>query len=420
MPAILGIAAKYLLKAFVTDPKGVLKAIFWILILPIILIATIIVAPLGIFSHIPMVETGQHQDYINVVEAIENETGVLINFNNLVGIHAVVFEQNFDQVKLRDIETLAWRFIHEYEEERTRMVEVEKDVIAPKKIEVQKEIQVEYTEIVSVPIKKTIYKTRQVVKISLCYDSWDTRRMFSRPCFSLVVETYPVSIIEHVDKEVKRTKTEIITETKTVYSTEKIIENVEETYTVIVYELRSLETVLNALVSENILNSEDLEHVNRYTQFVGMDETQIDLDDIPIITDAIFIRSATGNITSGFGQRWGRLHAGLDIGGNGRTGVPIVAAADGTVRRSYFSSSYGEVIIITHNINGVIWETLYGHMVTGSRKYHPGQTVSKGDVIGIMGTTGNSTGIHLHFELHKGLWNPSRSNAVNPIYYIQF
>lgn len=337
MPAILAAAVKHLIKAFIADPKGVLKAIFWILVFPIILISTIVVAPLGIFSHIPMVQTGQHQDYIDVINDIEVETGVLIDFNHLVGVHAVLFEQNFDQVTKRDIEDLAWNFIHEYEDERTRTVS------------------------------------------DTCSD---------------------------IDDE------GVITYSDCSYT---------ETYYVTMYELINFDTVLNNLVSQDILESEEVKHVYRYIQFVGMDETEVDMDALPIITDGVFMRPATGTITSGYGQRWGRQHSGIDIGSGGRSGVPIVAAADGVVRKSYTSTSYGETIMIAHNINGTMWESVYAHMVTGSRRHRAGESVKKGDVIGIMGTTGNSTGVHLHFELNKnGLWNANRTNVVNPIHYIQF
>lgn len=83
----------------------------------------------------------------------------------------------------------------------------------------------------------------------------------------------------------------------------------------------------------------------------------------------------------------------------------IKATASGDVVRSYFSSSYGECIIIRHNIIGQIWESLYAHMQSGSRRVQEGNRVNQGQVIGVMGSTGDSTGQHLHFELHKGTWN---------------
>ena len=71
--------------------------------------------------------------------------------------------------------------------------------------------------------------------------------------------------------------------------------------------------------------------------------------------------------------------------------------------------SYGEYIMIKHS-NGTV--TLYGHLKAGSRKVKVGQKVSKGQVIGTVGSTGNSTGTHLHFEVRVN------GNPVNPYRYL--
>jgi murein DD-endopeptidase MepM/ murein hydrolase activator NlpD len=137
---------------------------------------------------------------------------------------------------------------------------------------------------------------------------------------------------------------------------------------------------------------------------------------VPAVTSGGFMRPCIGTITSKFGKRWGKFHYGVDIAAKGL--VPIVAAADGVVTRSYYSSTYGEVIMIRHNIGGKIYETVYAHMRKGSRKYQAGQYVKKGAVIGYMGSTGRSTGQHLHFEIHVGGWNTRKSNAVDPLQFI--
>ncbi|HSH24179.1 MAG TPA: M23 family metallopeptidase, partial [Massilibacterium sp.] len=134
-----------------------------------------------------------------------------------------------------------------------------------------------------------------------------------------------------------------------------------------------------------------------------------------------FIRPATGRSSSGFGYRKNptgaghQLHAGIDIA-NG-TGTPIVAAASGTVVASTYGDrpgnyrGYGNVIVIRHNINGKTIDTLYAHL--NSRSVSVGQTVSQGQTIGEMGSTGDSTGPHLHFEIHPGGYK----NPVNPANY---
>ena len=112
-------------------------------------------------------------------------------------------------------------------------------------------------------------------------------------------------------------------------------------------------------------------------------------------------------ITSYYEWRWGRLHAGIDISGSG-FGSPIFAAENGTVLETYSSCEnngwygsncgwgYGNYVWIAHPDNVYI---VYGHMMN-SVLVSPGQTVTKGQIIGYMGNSGSSTGTHLHF----GTW----------------
>lgn len=139
----------------------------------------------------------------------------------------------------------------------------------------------------------------------------------------------------------------------------------------------------------------------------------------PPISSGDFTRPAAGYISSGFGNRsfdGGGFHDGIDIAGSGT--IPVVSAGEGVVIRAYTSSSYGNCVFITHNIGGQVWTTVYAHL--DSFNVSTGQTVSKGTKIGFMGNTGHSFGQHLHFELHKGEWNASKSNAVDPQKYINF
>ncbi|WP_257151737.1 M23 family metallopeptidase, partial [Bacillus pseudomycoides] len=123
----------------------------------------------------------------------------------------------------------------------------------------------------------------------------------------------------------------------------------------------------------------------------------------------------TTRVTSGFrGSR--PDHHGVDFAESGNH--PIYAVASGQVSRSYLSSSYGECIMIVHNMDGVIWETVYAHMRSSSRTVKEGDYVTQGQTIGVMGNTGDSSGQHLHFELHKGRWNINKNNAVNPLDYV--
>lgn len=116
-------------------------------------------------------------------------------------------------------------------------------------------------------------------------------------------------------------------------------------------------------------------------------------------------------MASGFGYRIDpvykttKMHAGLDFAAP--QGTPIYATADGVVQTSgNTGNGYGNHVVINHGYN---YETLYGHMVRV--KARAGQKVRRGEVIGWVGSTGKSTGPHLHYEVHKN------GNAIDPIYF---
>ncbi len=99
-----------------------------------------------------------------------------------------------------------------------------------------------------------------------------------------------------------------------------------------------------------------------------------------------------GTITSGFGMRWGRMHEGLDIAAP--TGTPIVAAQSGIVTIAAYTGGYGNYTCIDH---GGGLSTCYGHQVSFATS--AGAAVKRGELIGYVGSTGESTGPHLHFEV---------------------
>ncbi len=103
-------------------------------------------------------------------------------------------------------------------------------------------------------------------------------------------------------------------------------------------------------------------------------------------------------MSSGFGQRWGRMHEGIDfVPGEG---APIQAIADGTVRiATEQGGGYGVTVYIDHVIDGQVITSHYSHMQYGSLRVTAGQTVKVGDIVGLTGNTGHSFGAHLHFEI---------------------
>jgi murein DD-endopeptidase MepM/ murein hydrolase activator NlpD len=118
-----------------------------------------------------------------------------------------------------------------------------------------------------------------------------------------------------------------------------------------------------------------------------------------------FIWPINGTFTSPFGMRWGRLHAGIDIAAP--VGTPIRAADSGTVQIASWYGGYGNYTCIGHG-GGV--STCYGHQ--SSIGVSVGQNVSQGQVIGACGSTGNSTGPHLHFEIRIN------GSPVDPMGYL--
>ncbi|MEB3885281.1 LysM peptidoglycan-binding domain-containing M23 family metallopeptidase [Lyngbya sp. CCY1209] len=117
-----------------------------------------------------------------------------------------------------------------------------------------------------------------------------------------------------------------------------------------------------------------------------------------------YIWPSEGILTSGYGWRWGRMHRGIDIAGP--IGTPIVAAAPGVVTYAGWNSGgYGNLVELEHPDGSL---TLYAH--NHRILVNKGQKVTQGQQIAEMGSTGRSTGPHLHFEIH-----PSGQGAVNPM-----
>jgi murein DD-endopeptidase MepM/ murein hydrolase activator NlpD len=123
------------------------------------------------------------------------------------------------------------------------------------------------------------------------------------------------------------------------------------------------------------------------------------------VSGAGFIWPVNAPITSPFGWRWGRMHEGVDLGA--AYGSPIAAAAAGVVIYAGWEDGYGNLVVIDH---GGGLATAYGHQ---SRiAVSPGQSVSQGEIIGYVGSTGHSTGPHLHFEVRVN------GQAVDPLGYL--
>jgi murein DD-endopeptidase MepM/ murein hydrolase activator NlpD len=118
-----------------------------------------------------------------------------------------------------------------------------------------------------------------------------------------------------------------------------------------------------------------------------------------------FIWPVNGPVVSGFGWRWGRMHEGIDIAAG--MGTPIWAAAAGTVIHAGWLGGYGNLVVLDHG-NGLA--TAYAH--ASAILVGVGQQVSQGETVSLVGSTGNSTGPHLHFEVRVN------GSAVDPLLYL--
>ncbi len=144
-------------------------------------------------------------------------------------------------------------------------------------------------------------------------------------------------------------------------------------------------------------------------------DTSVDVD-----VSRPFHLPVKGYVSSPFGPRNNpltgkpELHTGIDL--VNAKGTPIHAAAGGIVLRAGSATGYGNVVMVTHLIDRQVYTTVYAHL--DSISVSAGQTVMPGQTVGTLGSTGWSTGPHLHFELHKGEWAVGQPNAVDPAPYI--
>lgn len=154
-------------------------------------------------------------------------------------------------------------------------------------------------------------------------------------------------------------------------------------------------------VEKNVLSSETIVEPVAKVERIGTKER-------PSTTGSgSFIRPAYGSLSSRYGARWGRRHNGIDIAGAYNS--PIVAADGGRVTYAGWMDGYGNYVIIDHE-NG--YQTAYGHCA--SLNVSVGQRVSKGEHIANMGSTGRSTGTHLHFEVKVN------SQFTDPLGYVSY
>ena len=174
--------------------------------------------------------------------------------------------------------------------------------------------------------------------------------------------------------------------------------------------LTSRETNLTIVKYDNVPATNFYDDFDESTVFnITPDSEFPESQIIKIESDSLgnYAHPRVGQINSKFGWRDGRMHKGIDI--NLHKGDAVVSAFDGMVRIAHAKGAYGNVVIIRH-YNGL--ETVYAHL--SKIKVKPGQVVLAGQLIGLGGSTGRSSGPHLHFEVRF------KGQALNPASIISF
>lgn len=198
-------------------------------------------------------------------------------------------------------------------------------------------------------------------------------------------------------------------------SNNEVLENVkdEETAEKLVNEIKELSNN-EVELTINEKTTKALEEIQIDDLEVAKENTveKLNIDTTESIADINGIKVATLPVTGTISSRYGvsskirvSTHTGLDIAAT--TGTPIKVVADGTITFAEYSGSYGYLVKVDHG-NGV--ETWYGH--TSKMLVKEGQAVKAGDAIALVGSTGNSTGPHLHFEVRIN------GEHVNPQKYL--
>ena len=198
-------------------------------------------------------------------------------------------------------------------------------------------------------------------------------------------------------------------------SKDEVIENVEdkETAEKLVNEIKELsDSEINLTINEKTTNSLEEVQIDELEVAKANTIEKLNIDTTEEISNINGIKIATLPVTGTISSRYGvsskirvSTHTGLDIAT--ATGTPIKVIADGTVIFAAYSGSYGYLVKVDHG-NGV--ETWYGH--TSKMLVKTGQEVKSGDTIALVGSTGNSTGPHLHFEVRIN------GEHVNPQKYL--
>ena len=266
---------------------------------------------------------------------------------------------------------------------------------------------------------REIYKGERVCFLDVLFASKDIPTFFDRLYYQRVILKKDKELMDKLKQksiEIIRSQRSVEYEKKNIASTLNTMSRKKKQ---INYSIQTSEYLISKLRTDREAYEQaqrELEHLSR-----DIEKGIVKIVSTETIIDSVFIRPIAGVITSGFGWRrhpifkGRRFHSGVDIAGPNRT--PIKASNSGKIIHSGWYGGYGKVIIINHGImqdglyKGKKISTLYAHMSRTAVKV--GTYIRKGQIVGYEGSTGYSTGPHLHFEVRVN------GKPINPIKFIR-
>ncbi len=265
---------------------------------------------------------------------------------------------------------------------------------------------------------REIYKGERVSLLHVIFASKDVSTFFDRLYYQKAMVKKDKELMERLKRksgEITRSKRDFEYEKKNISWT---LSSMNKKKMRLSYAVQTSEYLIEKLRTDR----EAYEQAQRELESISRDIEKNIAGTISTETvDSAFIRPIVGAITSGFGWRRHpifrstRFHSGVDIAGPNRT--PVKASNSGKVIHSGWYGGYGKVVIINHgtlrdgDYAGRKVSTLYAHM--SSTIVSVGNYVKKGDVVGYEGSTGYSTGPHLHFEVRID------GKPINPLKFIK-
>lgn len=265
-----------------------------------------------------------------------------------------------------------------------------------------------------------IYKHKRNKYLEFLFSSEDINAFLDRLYFENIVIAYDKKKLQESKKcarDILALKSRIEMQKKNL---ETAITNINKEQVNIQSAISKNEKLIEKLKTDRATwekAEKDLARQSRaISQMINKETMKTAKADTGLIVTGGFVRPVPGRITSPYGWRMHPIfkrkifHSGIDIGTP--YGTPVKAANSGKVMFVGWYSGYGRVVIVNHgNINGVPTTTLYAHLSAAT--VSQGASVERGTVIGRVGTTGYSTGPHLHFEVRQ------KGNPTNPLNFIR-